>query len=166
MNFPLSRRLCHGFGFVAASGLIFFALYLQHGLGEEPCPLCILQRVLMMGLGVIFLVAAIHNPIQGFFVRAYARLGGALALAGAAIAARQVWLQHLPPDQVPSCGPGLNYILKAHPFFNALAIVLKGSGECASVGWTFAGLAISEWSLLWFIVLGLWIFLQPLNKRF
>jgi disulfide bond formation protein DsbB len=70
MNLPLSRRLCHGFGFMAASGLIFFALYLQHGLGEEPCPLCILQRVLMMGLGVIFLVAAIHNPTQGFFVRA------------------------------------------------------------------------------------------------
>jgi len=147
------------------NGLIFFALYLQHGLGEEPCPLCIFQRVAMIVLGLVFLLATLHNPTQQKFLRFYAISGVVISLLGATIASRQIWLQHLPPDLVPSCGPGLNYILRSHPFFNALKIVLKGSGECASVGWTFGGLAISEWSLIWFIVLGLLIALQPFNKR-
>lgn len=165
MKIPFSRRICYALGFIATSGLLFFALYLQHVKGEEPCPLCIFQRVAMTTLGLIFLLGMIHAPQSPKWVRLYSRLGGGIASVGAAIAARQVWLQHLPPDQVPSCGPGLNYLLKAHPFFNALAIVLKGSGECATVGWTFAGLAISEWSLLWFIALGLWAVIQSTNTR-
>lgn len=165
MKNPIPRRLGYALGFVASTGLILFALYLQHVKGEEPCPLCIFQRVAMTALGLVFLVGAIHDPQTPSMIRPYTLLGSLFASLGAAIAARQVWLQHLPPDQVPSCGPGLNYILKAHPFFNALEVVLKGSGECAMVGWKFAGLAIAEWSLLWFCALGLWVYLQSRHTR-
>jgi disulfide bond formation protein DsbB len=165
MKIPFPRRICYALGFIVATSLIVFALYLQQVKGEEPCPLCIFQRVAMTTLGLVFLLGTIHDPQSPKLIRLYAILGGGFASLGAAIAARQVWLQHLPPDQVPSCGPGLNYILKAHPFFNALQIVLKGSGECAVVGWQFAGLAISEWSLLWFLALGLWAIIQSANTR-
>ncbi len=165
MKNPIPRRIGYALGFVACTGLILFALYLQHAKGEDPCPLCIFQRVAMTALSLVFLVGAIHDPQGQRMVRIYTLAGGVLAAIGSAIAARQIWLQHLPADQVPSCGPGLNYILKAHPFFNALAIVLKGSGECATIGWKFAGLAISEWSLLWFGILGAWAVLQSYNSR-
>ena len=158
------RRLLYILGFLIATGLIGFALYLQHTLGEDPCPLCIFQRIFMIGLGVIFLFAALHNP-QDTGTRVYAVLLTLTAGTGAAIAARQVWLQHLPPDQVPACGPGLNYILQAHPLMQALAVVLKGSGECAAVGWTFLTLSIPQWTLMWFIALALLGIVQIYNRR-
>lgn len=159
-----SRRLCYALGFVSAAGLIAFALYLQHALGEDPCPLCIFQRVAMISLGGLFLLAALTGPGR-WHARLFAAAIGLTAAAGAGIAARHVWIQHLPPDQVPSCGPGLNYILQAHPLFQALAVVLKGSGECAAQGWTFLSLSIPEWTLLWFVALGLLGALQPFNRR-
>ena len=159
-----SRRQSHVLGFLIAAALMAFALYLQHVQGEDPCPLCIFQRVVMIALGALFLVAALHHPgPRG--QRMYAGLLALVALGGAAIAARHVWLQHLPPDQVPACGPGLSYILAAHPFLQALSVVLKGSGECAAVGWTFMGLSIPEWTLFWFLALGLLGALQPFNRR-
>ncbi len=159
-----ARRLFYILGFLCSTGLTGFALYLQHALGEDPCPLCIFQRIAMIALGVVFLLASLHDPRQ-LGVRIYAAGAGVTASVGAAIAARQVWLQHLPPDQVPSCGPGLNYILQANSFFKALAVVLKGSGECATVGWTFWTLSIPEWTLIWFLALGLVGVAQLRNPR-
>src|SRR5690606_33616975 len=75
-----------------------------------------------------------------------------VALTGGAISARQVWLQHLPADKVPECGPGLDYMLEAFPLSEALKMILSGSGECAEVDWTFLGFSIAEWSLLWFLI--------------
>ncbi len=164
MNLFPRRRILYILGFLIATGLIGFALYLQHALGEDPCPLCVFQRIFMIGLGVIFLFAALHNP-GDLGVRIYAVLLVLTAGTGAAIAARQVWLQHLPPDQVPACGPGLSYILQAHPFLKALEVVLKGSGECAAVGWTFLTLSIPQWTLMWFIALGLVGVVQIYNRR-
>jgi len=89
----------------------------------------------------------------------------AIAIVGAGIAARHVWLQHLPPDQVPECGPGLNYMLQSFPFSKALSMVLKGSGECAKVGWRFLGLSIPQWTLLFFIGLGFGGAAQAWNRR-
>jgi len=158
------RRICYTLGFLACSGLMAFALFLQYSLGEDPCPLCIFQRLAFMALGFSFLVAALHNPQKtGSIV--YAILHVLTTCVGAAIAARQVWLQHLPPDQVPSCGPGLSYILQANPLFKALSVVLSGSGECAQVGWTLFSLSIAQWALMVFIILGVWAFVQPLNRR-
>lgn len=160
----LPRRLWYSVGFSACAGLLGFALWLQYARGADPCPLCIFQRMFMMVLGLCFLLAALQNP-RKWGVRIYAFLLFLLASGGAAIAGRQIWLQHLPPDLVPACGPGLSYILKAHPFLKALEVVLKGSGECAATGWTFLTLSIAQWSFLCFVALGLLGLMQVRNRH-
>jgi disulfide bond formation protein DsbB len=109
-----------------------------------------LQRVAYLAIALIGLVAAIHNPGRLFHI-IYSGLITLAALVGGGIASRQVWLQHLPPDQVPECGPGIEYMLGAFPFGEALKMILMGSGECAEVLWRFLGLSIPEWSLVCFI---------------
>jgi disulfide bond formation protein DsbB len=84
----------------------------------------------------------------------YGVFGGLIAAIGAGIASRHVWLQSLPPDQVPACGPGLSYMLEQYAVTRMLEKVLSGSGECAEAGWRFLGLTIPGWSLLWFVLLG------------
>ena len=146
-------RLGYAAGCLVCAGLIGFALYLQHFEGQEPCPLCILQRVAFIALAALFLVAALHGP-----GRAGALVYGALLLvvaaAGTAIAVRHVWLQHLPKDRIPECGPGLDYMLRKYSALRALEKILAGSGECAEAGWSLLGLSIAEWSLLWLVLLG------------
>jgi protein dithiol:quinone oxidoreductase len=146
----------HGYlaGFLVCAGLIGFALYLQYVVGEDPCPLCLLQRIAFMGLGVVFLGAALHNPRRSA-AAIYGLLLLLCAAAGAAIAGRHVWLQSLPKNMVPECGPGLDYILSRFPLQKAIDMVLRGSGECAEKGWTFLGLSIAGWSLVWFVLLAL-----------
>ena len=140
-------------GFLICALLFAFALYLQYYEYQHPCPLCILQRVAYIALMVVFLVGAIHGPHRtGAYV--YSGLLVVIAAAGGAVATRHVWLQHLPKDQVPECGPGLTYMLDKFPLTQALEKIFRGSGECAEVGWTFLGLSIPEWSLLWFVLLG------------
>jgi len=130
-----------------------FALYLEHVKGLDPCPLCIFQRVGLIAMGLIALVAFIHNPISNAFKRFYALLATLAIGWSVAVAARHVWLQHLPPDQVPSCGPGLNYLVDALPMKAVLKEVLSGSGECAAIDWTFLGQSLPVWSLLYFAIL-------------
>jgi disulfide bond formation protein DsbB len=86
------------------------------------------------------------------------------AVIGAGIAGRQVWLQHLPPDAVPACGPGLEFMLDVFPLAEALKMVFTGSGECAEVNWTFIGFSIAEWSLVCFTVIAISSILHLLNK--
>ncbi|WHP04671.1 disulfide bond formation protein B [Acinetobacter corruptisaponis] len=129
---------------------ISFALYLEHVQGLEPCPLCIFQRIGLIGMGLIALVAFIHNPISTAFKRFYALLATLSIGWSVAVAARHVWLQHLPPDKVPSCGPGLDYLVDALPMKAVLKEVLSGSGECAAIDWTFLGQSLPVWSLLYF----------------
>jgi protein dithiol:quinone oxidoreductase len=148
------------YGYIAGAAicaaLLAFGLYLQHVDGQEPCPLCIFQRVAFIALGAVFLVAAIHGPGRtGAIV--YALLGGICAATGAGLAARHVWLQSLPADQVPACGPGLAYMMEQFPLMRMLQSVLSGSGECAEADWRFLGLTIAGWSLLWFVVLGVFV---------
>jgi disulfide bond formation protein DsbB len=140
---------------MACAGLMAYALYAQHGLGLEPCPLCIFQRVGVILLGVVFLLAAAH-PAGPAGRRAYAVLLGVTALAGAGVAARHVWLTTLPPEKVPACGPGLDFMLEAFPLTEALGMVLSGSGECAAVEWRFLGLSMPAWVLVSLVALGLW----------
>jgi disulfide bond formation protein DsbB len=144
-----TRTIFFGF-FITCLSLIGFGLFLEHVKGLEPCPLCMLQRVAYLTIALIALVAAIHNPGR-LFHRIYSGLIILAALCGAGIATRQVWLQHLPPDQVPECGPGIEYMLGTFPFGEALKMILMGSGECAEVLWRFIGLSIPEWSLVCFI---------------
>ncbi len=146
-------RLGYLLGFLVCLALMGFALYLQYVEFQEPCPLCILQRVVFIALAAVFLVAALHGPgrIGGII---YGGVLFVLAGIGAAIATRHVWLQHLPRNQVPECGPGLEYMFRKFALGQALGKILSGSGECAEVGWTFLGLSIAGWSLLWFVLFG------------
>ena len=130
-----------------------FALYLEHVKGLNPCPLCVFQRVGLIGLGLISLLALIHNPAAQWLKRTYAVLGSLAILWSAVVAGRHVWLQNLPPEQVPSCGPGLDYWLEALPLTSVLQQVFSGSGECAMIDWTFLGQSLPVWSLLFFSVL-------------
>ena len=154
MSGKLSSRLGYITGTLICAALLAFGYFLQFQQGEEPCPLCIMQRMAFFAAGAIFLVAALHGP-RRTGSRVYAIFILIAVGIGAAIAARQVWLQHLPKDKVPACGPGLNFILESFPLSKALEMVFKGSGECAAVGWQFLGLSIAGWALIWFVILGL-----------
>ncbi len=133
---------------------IAFALYLQHALHLEPCPLCIFQRIAMISITLIALLATLHHP-KAIGLRVYGLLVTLASLAGMGIAARHVWLQHLPADQVPSCGPGLNYMLDVFPMQKIISMVLRGSGECAKIDWTLAGITLPEMTLVTFACLSL-----------
>lgn len=149
-----AQRVLFALGAVACAGLMATALYMQHVMELEPCPLCVFQRVFVMVAGALMLLAALHNS-AGFARRLYGGLIALVAVLGIVVAGRHVWLQSLPADQVPECGPGLEYILSAFPLSEAMALVFKGSGECAEVQWSFLGLSIPGWTLLIFIALAL-----------
>lgn len=166
MNNFINTRFFYLSIFLVCGALLGVGLYLQHAVGLQPCPLCVFQRIAFISIGLIALIAAIHGPgiVAG---RIYGALIALTALTGGAIAGRQVWLQHLPADQIPECGPGLDYMLDAFPFTEALRMVLSGSGECAEVQWRFLELSIPEWSLLWFlafVVAGLACILHELSR--
>jgi disulfide bond formation protein DsbB len=131
---------------LACALLLGYGYYLQYGQGLQPCPLCLVQRGFFYAVMAVCIVAAAH----GRWVRFYAALAALFAAGGAAAAGRQVWLQHLPPDKVPQCGPDLFFMLDNFPLSRTLKTLISGTGECAVVDWTFLGLSIAEWSLLWF----------------
>ncbi|KGM06464.1 Periplasmic thiol:disulfide oxidoreductase DsbB, required for DsbA reoxidation [Methylophaga thiooxydans] len=139
-------------GFLVCLSMLLVAGYFQFIEHLDPCPLCIVQRLLVLVVGIVFLLGAMHNPISGGR-RVYGFLVVLAAGLGAAIAGRHVWLQSVPEEQVPSCGPGLNFILDNFPISQAIDMVLRGSGECADVLWTFLGLSIPAWTLVAFVVM-------------
>ena len=143
------RRPAYLLGFLVCAGLMAWAFYLQYVEGLDPCPLCMFQRVAVSVAGLVFLIAAIQNP-RRTGAAFYAVLTLIAAGAGGAFAARQVWLQSLPKDQVPACGMGLNYMMETMPFIDVFRRVLQGSGECAETGWVFLGLSIAGWTFVFF----------------
>ncbi|WP_201512821.1 disulfide bond formation protein B [Psychrobacter alimentarius] len=152
---------------IAVIGMSFALFFLQRHLGLTPCPLCIFQRVGLIIMGGFALISALFNP-KSMVVRLVLWVGSLAGIGWATIvAARHVWLQHLPADQVPSCGPGLDYWLDTLPILQVFREVFAGSGECATVDWTFMGLSIPEQSLILFAVLLivhvliLWRILRP-----
>ncbi len=147
----LSTRHIQWAIFIYVTALILFAVYSEHVMEMIPCSLCITQRFFFILVGVIGLIAAIQNP-KAWGRQLYPTLGFLLALIGAAFASRQLWLQSLPEDQVPACGPGLSYILEAFPPVEALKLLLKGDGNCAHVD-RILGLSYALWSLMAFVLL-------------
>ncbi len=147
------RRLSNLAGFAVCAALIAYALYSQFGLGLDPCPLCIFQRIGIVLLGLIFLAAALHNP-QGRGRYAYALLTALAALATLGVAARHLYVQSLPPGSLPSCGAPLTVLLKFTPVWQVIRKVLTGSGECSEVTWRFLGLTMPAWVALWALALG------------
>ena len=147
-----SSRTVFLLGFILCLSMLLLAGYFQFVEHFEPCPLCILQRVVILIVAVIFLLASVHGP-KVIGTRIYGGLIVLFALLGGGISAWHVRLQNLPADQVPSCGPGLNFMLDNFPFTEAITMVLHGSGECAEVLWQFLGLSIPAWTLVAFLIL-------------
>ncbi len=159
-----SIRALFALGFAACAGGMAFVLYLQHFQGLEPCPMCVFQRVAMVAAGVVFLVGALHAP-GGRVAWAYSGLAALASGAGAGIAGRHVWLQGLPPDQVPACGPTLEYLMDMLPLTEVVRTILRGDGNCAVIDGSFLGLSLPGWALVAFIGLALLALAAPVFAR-
>lgn len=146
------------------SGLAIAILYFQKHLGLEPCPMCIFQRVAMLATGIVLAVAALHGPkAGGRWV--YAGLASFASLIGAGIAWRHVWLQGLPEDERPACGPTLDYLMDMLPLREVITTILKGDGNCAVIDWTFLGQSIPFWTMIAFVGFIVWSLAMPLVAR-
>lgn len=159
-----NSRVWFFLGFLGCVFLLSMGAYFQFVQGLDPCPLCISQRIAILLTGLVFLSAAIHNPGQKG-VTAYAIAGAITALCGAAISTRHVWIQHLPADEVPECGPGLEYVLQNFPLFETVKLMLSGTGDCAKVDWTMLGFSMPAWTLLAFLMLATLSVLQIWNYK-
>lgn len=145
MQLP-ATRIVNGLIALACLLLMIAALFLQEVDGLHPCPLCITQRIFVITVGLLALLACLHNPVK-IGVRVYATLQAIAAIGGAVVAGRHLWIQSLPADQVPACGPGLQYILDNFPFMEAMTLLFAGDGSCAEVQ-LFWALPIPAWVLL------------------
>jgi len=149
----MSSRPANALGLLACAALLAYAYYAQFVLHLEPCPLCIFQRIGVLAIGVVFAVAAAHDP-AGWGRRVYAALIALAAAATIGVAARHIYVQHAPPGSIPACGASLDFMLKVFPLTDVLVKVLTGSGECAKVSWQFLGLAMPDWVLIAALALG------------
>lgn len=160
----LQARTWFLLGFLFCVGLMLSAFYFQFVGKLDPCPLCISQRIMVVAVGLVMLVAAIHNPgSRGITV--YAVASALNALAGATISARHVWIQHLPADEVPACGPGLSYMFEYFPLSETLRAMVTGTGDCAKADWSLLGFSMPFWVLLCFLGLAALGLSQLWNKR-
>jgi len=160
----LINRAWYWLGLVTCLALLAIAyFYFQRELGLPPCPLCMFQRAALAVVAFFCLLGALFKPKKlGSKLLAF---GGALGSGvGLAIAGRQVWLQNLPEDRVPECGPPLEFMLDAFPLAEVIRTVLSGSGECAEIQWQFLGLSMPSWMIIVFSVM-LLVCLRLLFKR-
>ena len=163
----MNRRVAFGCAAAVCAALLGYGYFLQYVQGLEPCPLCMVQRGFFYVLMALFVIAALHDAGR-VGTAIYAALIVLFAAGGAATAGRQVWLQHLPADKVPQCGPDLFFMLNNLPLSRTLEKLFQGSGECAAVDWKFLGLSIAGWALVWFIALalyGAWLAMRRLRLR-
>lgn len=149
--------------FIVCTGLLAFGLFLQHAVGLEPCPMCIMQRYAFIAIALIALVAGLHAPALAG-TRAYAGVILLTALTGAGVAARQSWIQIYPPE-FAECGPDLQFMLGSFPLAEALPMIFHGTGDCSAVDWSFLGMSIANWSLIWFTLVALFALALLLRKR-
>ena len=157
MTLP-NRRVLNAAGFLACAGMMGFALYAQHVLLLDPCPLCVFQRIATILTGLVFLAAAFHGPGR---VGSLIYSAGLFVTAGfgVGVATWHVYLQNLPATEIPSCGPGFEYIMDNFALFDALSMIFKGSGECADVVWRLFGLSMPSWVIIGLgglLIAGLW----------
>ena len=138
--------------FIVCVALTAIALYMEHVMALQPCYLCITQRVFVLLVAALALLGAVHNPAPPG-AKVYAGLVAAAALGGSFFSGKQLWLQSLPEDQVPACGPPADYLFEVLDFSEALSMLLQGDGNCAEVQWTLLGISIPGWTLLGFLLL-------------
>jgi protein dithiol:quinone oxidoreductase len=149
------RRGLNAAGFAICAALMGYALYAEHVLNLVPCPLCSFQRGAMILLGVVFALGALSAP-RGVGARAFGVLGVLVAATGLGISSWHVYIQNLPPEKVPACGPGLDYMMSAFPLQEWIKMVFTGSGECHDINWSW-GLSMPAWTGVWFAALGVLI---------
>lgn len=159
----LSYRILNLAGFFLIVFILGFAVYLQQNLHLQPCPLCILQRILFAILGILFFTGSLYQPKQ-LFRRLFAAVLLIVASLGTLLASRQVYLQHLAPGQQPPCAPNFYYLLQNFPLRQSLPIFFRGSGDCAEIQWTLWHMSIAEWSLGFFIIFAGLALVQMLRK--
>ncbi len=141
-------------GALACAALLAYALYEQFQIGLEPCPKCIFQRIAFIAMGVFFLAGAAHGPGR-IGRRVYAVLVAIAAVVGSIVAIRHLVVQFTPQDPLMSgCGPGLNYLLDAFPLAEAVKKAFMATGDCGDIDWTFLGLTMPAWTLIWYVLLG------------
>ena len=157
-----SPRIGFATVFAICAGVIGFGLWLQQAKGLEPCPMCVMQRYAFVAAGLIALIGALHAP-SGWGRRVYAGLILLKVIGGGGVAVRQSWLQHNPP-KVAECGADLDFMLDSFPLADALPMIFRGAGDCSNVQWSFVGLSIPEWALVWFAIVGLLAALQWFAK--
>ena len=146
---------------LACTGLLGFGMYLQHVVGLEPCPMCIVQRYAMTLIGVLALLGLVWRSVLGG--RVLALLAVLLAAGGAFVAARQTWLQWYPPE-VASCGRDFYGMIESFPLQRAIPLIFRGSGDCSKVDWTFLGGSIANWSFVAFVAMALWLLVMLFTK--
>jgi disulfide bond formation protein DsbB len=162
-----NRRELNFLGLLLCAGLLGYALYAEHVLMLIPCPLCILQRIAVILHGLVFLIAALHNP-PGKGRYAYVVLLALSGLFGAGVAGWHIWKQQQPPDPFASCAAGLDYLLETLPFRRVVELVFTGPGDCAVVDWQLLGLSMPAWVLIAIAGLmagGIWNNLRPQARR-
>ena len=153
-----SIRTVNLVAFLLTCSMIVMAAYLQFSKGLEPCPLCIVQRFIAVLLCVVFLVGVLHRSTT-WWVRFHGFLITVIAGSGVAAAGRQVYLQTLPPNQLPPCAPNLSYILERLSWSDSIKFLVRGSADCAQIKWTLFNLSIPEWTIglfALFTLVGLW----------
>lgn len=150
--------------FLACVLMLAYAYYEQYVNGLDPCPLCLAQRFVIVLIGLLFFLTFIYPP-RYLFRKIWAFLISLVSLGGALISARHVYLQHLPADEVPACGPGLEYMLQNLPLGDVFKNLFSGSGECAEITWRFLGLTMPEWTFITFIGFFLYTILWALLKK-
>ena len=165
MTLPISPRQLNGLIVLCCIAGMIFALYLQYALNLKPCPLCMTQRIFVSAVGLISFLSFIHNP-SVIGQKTYAWLSLTCSVLGASFSGRQIWLQHLPPDQIPACGPSLQYMLETLPFSDTLRIMVTGNGNCAEIAWTLFGLSIPNWVFALFVGLIICNLALIRNKNF
>jgi disulfide bond formation protein DsbB len=144
-----------------AGAMIGGAQYMEHVLAQDPCPLCLMQRLWTLLAGAAITAGLAHNPRNV----AYPVAALVCTMVGGGFSIRQLWLQHLPADQVPACTPDMAYMIDAFPLADILHAMTYGTGNCAKVTWTLLGLSIAGWALLGFVALAAAIVLWLASLR-
>jgi disulfide bond formation protein DsbB len=149
----LSARRFHGLVALVSFALLGVAFYMEYQMGLEPCPLCMLQRIVFLSVGVVSLLSFLTGSYSAR--RFFSWVVVILSLAGAALAVRHLYLQSLPEDQLPACLPGLSYMFDVFPWQEIMQAMIMGTGECGDVVWTFLNISIPGWTLVAFACMAL-----------
>jgi len=147
---PISNKTLSLLVFLSCAALLATAYYFEYVLYMDPCPLCIMQRIAVLLVGLAGLAGFLfaRNQIARMVSSGFMLLS---ALLGIGVAGRHVWIQGLPADEVPTCGPSLEYMVDTLPWAEVLTVMLRGNGNCADLQWSFIGLSMPQWMIVWFI---------------